>query len=212
MGATRLSPLLVLIIALSGGVLYAQPAPRAAAGGGASVGARPQTMARPGARVGAVVQTPGHGVNLPPTGLPPTGSIVPGATPVPVQPIFPPAPPFGSTTVFVGNGFMSFPVVPITPNGFTMPLSAIGFAAGADLVPPVVIGGGFLTNTFLFQTPFGPAIAQPQQAPFVTVGSNILNVGAQAPFFSPFFPVPTPFGFPGAPNPFLPGFAPFVVQ
>jgi hypothetical protein len=211
MGAIRLSSLLVLSIALAGGVLYAQPAPRAAVGAGASVGARPQVMARPGAQSGMVMQAPSHGVNAPPTGLPPTGAVMPGATSVPVQPIFPPAAPFGTTSVFVGNGFMSFPVVPVTSTGFTMPLSAIGFAAGADLVPPIVIGGSFLTNTFLFQTPFGPAIAQ-SGSPFVTVGSNIVNVGAQPSFFSPFFPVSTPFGFPGAPSPFLPEFAPFVVR
>lgn len=158
------------------------------------------------------MQAPPRGVNLPPTGLPPTGSVMPGTIPVPVQPIFPPAAPFGSTSVFVGNGFMSFPVVPVTATGVNQPLSAIGFGAGIDLVPPVVIGGGFLTHTYLYPTGFGPAIAQSQQAPFITVGSNIVNVGAQPSFFNPFFPVPTPFGFPGAPNPFLPEFAPFVVR
>lgn len=207
MGAIRLPSLLALIIALAGGVLYAQPAAHAAVmGGRGAAGAAPRAMAGSVAQAGVGMQASGRGVMLPPTGLPPTGSVMPRVVPVsPTQVVLSPVvSPFGSATIFTGNGFTAFPTVPVT-GGFTMPLSAIGFGAGIDLVPPVIIGGNFLTTNRLFYTAFGPAIAQSQLAPFVTVGSNIVNVGAQPPFFS------TPFGVPVVPSPFISGFAAITV-
>ncbi len=212
MGAIRLSSLLALAVALAGSVLYAQLPAHAAMMGGRAAMAAPRAMASSGMRAGTGMQVPGRGVMLPPSGLPPTGPVGTAmGQPVPVTPIqvvSPTISPFGSGTVFTSNGFTvspAFPTVPVA-NGFAAPISAIGFAAGMDLVPPVVIGGSFLTNTFSFMTPFGPAIAQSQQAPFVTVGSNIVNVGVQPQFFSPFFPVPV------VPTPFISGFAPITVQ